>query len=556
MDGMAAQHPGRDTDPAQRPKSPAIDPFLVAFLIVAAVLLFWGLGRRDLWQDEAETAMLAKNILRFKLPIVFDGVNLVSTEVGRDFGPDLLWRWSPWLQFYLTAASFAIFGTTTLAARLPYAGLGLLCVALTFFFVRRAFGSQRQARLSAVLLGLSVPFLLHCRQARWYALAYLLVICLFYALFELERRPRIAGVALALSAVLLFYTNYFVAIGLLTALCVALPILRPDRPFWRRLIIALSAAAIGMAPGVVFFNVFGKAGPFLAVKSAGFLVSYVDLVLTQLLPLPMLILLVWVLLRRGAAAPTLDSVRKRRAYFLLACIGLYTGYLALGPWELFRYLTPILPLCAVLLALALDGILGMSQLMGGALLVLLIGTDSLHVIPLGLSDSPGIGVKDRYGRIGPVSSPLAGFLHEMTHDFRDCSHVLAEYLKENARPADVVLVSYGDSPLQFYTGLKVVGSFQGQKLSDRPDWVAMHPYVIDSRPGRDLDVVRFIYKHVDLARAYEPVKLPCRDFMLGSCTEPHEHLFREPAEGRELKVFRRKADAGPSALRHRLPPGA
>ena len=106
------------------------------------------------------------------------------------FGPDLLWRWSPWLQFYLAAASFAVFGVTTFAARLPFACLGLLTVALTFFFTRRAFGSERLARLSAGLLGLSVPFLLHCRQARWYALAYLLVICLFYALFELEQQAR------------------------------------------------------------------------------------------------------------------------------------------------------------------------------------------------------------------------------------------------------------------------------------------------------------------------------------------------------------------------------
>ncbi len=528
----------RDSDQAQRSTFLVRDPFLAVILIVAAVLLFWGLGRRDLWQDEAETAMLAKNILRFKLPIVFDGVNLVSTEAGRGFGPDLLWRWSPWLQFYLAASSFAIFGTTTLAARLPYAGLGLLCVALTFFFARRAFGSERQARLSAVLLGLSVPFLLHCRQARWYALAYIFVICLFYALLELEQRPRAAGAVLALSAVGLFYTNYFVAIGLLIALCVAVPILKPSRLFCRALAIALLAAVVGMAPGAIFFNVLGKAGPFLAVQSTRFLVSYANLLFTQLFPLPMLILLIWVLLRRGAA-PGLDPIRTRRAYFLLACIGLYTGYLAMGPWEMFRYLTPMLPLCAVLLAVALDGILSTSKLMGGALLVLLICTDVLHFIPLGLADLPGTAIKDRYGRIGSVSFPLAGFLYDMTHDFRDCSHVLAGYLKENARPTDVVLVSYGDSPLQFYTDLKVVGAFQGQKLSDRPDWVVLRPYVIDSRPGRDLDVVRFIYKHVDLARSYEKVKLPCHDFMLASCTEPCQHLFREPAEGRELKVFRR-----------------
>jgi hypothetical protein len=520
------------------------DPVLIAILLASAALLFWGLGRRNLWQDEAETAMLAKNILRFKLPLAYDGVNLVSTEAGQGFGPGLLWRWSPWLQFYLTAASFAVFGITTWAARLPSTCLGLLCVALTYFFARRTFGSRRVARLSAALLGLNVVFLLHCRQARWYALAYLLVICLFYALFELERRPKAAGAALALSAALLFYTNYFVAIGLLLALCAAVPALQPDGPLRRRLALALLAAALAIAPGAIFFNILGKIGPWLADKSATFLASYTELCLTQILPLPMLILLVWLLARRGCGA---DPIRKRRACFLLTCVGVYVCYLALGPWMLFRYLTPALPLCAVLLAVALDGAFGMRRLWGGALLILLVCTDALHVIPLGLIDSPTTAAKDRYGRIGPVSFPLAGFLYEMTHDFRDCSQVLTGYLRANARPTDVVMVSYGDSPLQFYTGLKVVGGFQGQKLTDRPDWVVLRPYVLDFRPGRDADVARFIFKHVDLAGSYEEVKLPCRDFMLAGCTEPREHLFREPAEGKGLRVYRRKA-AGPAAM--------
>ena len=138
----------------------------------------------------------------------------------------------------------------------------------------------------------------------------------------------------------------------------------------------------------------------------------------------MLILLLWALWRRWSA-PDFGPVRNRRAYFLLACIGSYICYLALGPWEMFRYLTPVLPLCAVLLAVALDAFRCEAGSVGGALLVLLICTDALHFIPLGLVGAPGTVVKDRYGQIGPVSFPFAGFLYEMTHDFRDCSHVLA-----------------------------------------------------------------------------------------------------------------------------------
>lgn len=514
----------------------SVDCVLAAAMVVAAVLLFWGLGGRDLWQDEAETAMLAKNILRFKRPVVFDGINLVSSEAGKDFGPDMVWRWSPWLQFYLAAASMALFGLNTAAARLPSALLGLLCLPLTFYFARLAFGSLALARLSVVLLGLSTPFLLHCRQARWYALAYALVLGLFISLFELERRPKAAPLALALCAILLFYTNYLVAIGLLAALCAAVPILKPDGAFLKRLFLTLGAAALGVIPGLRFFDVLGKAGDFSPARAAAFLAQYSALFFTQLLPLPMLALLLWALMRRGPSR-SLDPARGRRALFLLACAGFYVCYLALVPWLMLRYLAVLLPLCAVLLALAVEGVLGERRLLGAALAILLVGTDALHRLPLGAIDSPATRLRDRYARVGPVSSPLAGFLREITHEFDDCSRVLVDHLKANARSTDTVLVTYGDAPLQFYTGLKVVGAFQGQELGDRPDWIVIRSVFIDRRPGRDLDVLRFIMGRVDLRR-YVKVDLRCRDFMLGNCPEPLLHLFEAPPEGRGLTVFK------------------
>src|SRR5271154_1924162 len=80
------------------------DKVLWAITALAAVLIFWSLGDRYLWQDEAETALLGKNILTFWRPIAYDGTNFVSQEAGREFNKsDFLWRWSPWIQFYVAA---------------------------------------------------------------------------------------------------------------------------------------------------------------------------------------------------------------------------------------------------------------------------------------------------------------------------------------------------------------------------------------------------------------------------------------------------------------------
>src|SRR5271156_6095264 len=111
----------------------AQDRVLWAIVALAGLLIFWSLSGRYLWQDEAETALLGQNILKFAVPKAYDGTNIVSQEAGREFNTKVyVWRWSPWLQYYLAAMSIGIFGPSTLAARLPFAILGFLTVPATY----------------------------------------------------------------------------------------------------------------------------------------------------------------------------------------------------------------------------------------------------------------------------------------------------------------------------------------------------------------------------------------------------------------------------------------
>ncbi len=115
----------------------------------AAVLLFWRLGAVYLWQDEANTAVLAVRMLKYGKPLAYDGVNLLSSDnfaaedratigarttdpdaavdylIGRgDLKADSSWILQPWGQFVAAAASIRVFGQTTVAARLPFALAG------------------------------------------------------------------------------------------------------------------------------------------------------------------------------------------------------------------------------------------------------------------------------------------------------------------------------------------------------------------------------------------------------------------------------------------------
>jgi hypothetical protein len=92
---------------------------LAIILALAAFLLLFHLDHRPFWQDEAETAGLARNVLKYGVPRSYDGVNIISQEQGREYDQNFLWRWSPWLQIYIAAAGFKIGGLTTYAGRFP-----------------------------------------------------------------------------------------------------------------------------------------------------------------------------------------------------------------------------------------------------------------------------------------------------------------------------------------------------------------------------------------------------------------------------------------------------
>ena len=123
---------------------------LLIILALGAFLLLFHLDHRPFWQDEAETACLAKNVFKYGVPRAYDGVNLISQEQGHEYDQDYLWRWSPWLQIYVAAAAFKIGGLTTYAGRLPFAILGIACIFLAYQLVNRHFCDRAWAFMAAL----------------------------------------------------------------------------------------------------------------------------------------------------------------------------------------------------------------------------------------------------------------------------------------------------------------------------------------------------------------------------------------------------------------------
>src|SRR5437660_389384 len=99
---------------------------LLLLVVLASLVLFLNLGRDILWEDEGDTAVLASSILKYGVPRAWDGVTFTDADKGDRVNERLIMVSHPWIQYYVTAASFLIFGETTFAARFPFALAGVL----------------------------------------------------------------------------------------------------------------------------------------------------------------------------------------------------------------------------------------------------------------------------------------------------------------------------------------------------------------------------------------------------------------------------------------------
>lgn len=514
-------------EPVKKSYFRKVDPVFLVILVAVSFLLFFRLDHRPFWQDEAETACLARNVLKYGVPRAFDGVNLVSQEEGREFGADYLWRWSPWLQIYLAAAAFAIGGLNTTAGRFPFALAGIACVCLVYLLVKKRYGDIAWARLAAVFLGSSVVFLLFARQCRYYSLGALLVLVSIYA-FRGNWQSRRGPAALLLASLgLLFYTNYLLFFSFTAPfLLAAVWLYRQELPLRRTLILALSLGFI-ILPGLAFFRLRQQTGMLDLADILSNLGGYWGGLLQFMVPLPVLVYLLWkqrrFLWRRGEI-PQDQGLR-----FVTFLTWIILGNIALlfPVTQRHRYLVHLYPLSAMILGWVVCQVWRYQKFSGVLLALLLIFTNWLHLLPL---DWLGMAYRPLLNDIFMLTYPnlpLKLYLGELCSSYPDVNQNLIRFFQAHAKPGDTILITYGDLPLQFYTSYRVVGGLQGRVPlpGERPDWV-VERWHTRRRPNSNLiKSSDFIRKNLHLQKDYQALVLPYEDEMFGDRADPYFHHF-------------------------------
>jgi len=486
-------------------------------LLLAAVLFLGNLGSGALWQDEAQTALIAKTILTRGVPVGTDGVNFFSQELGAEYGPGHLWRWHTWLPFYVLAPFFALLGATTLVARLPFALFGIATVLLAYVSGRDLLRSRRGGAIAGFLLATSVPFLLLSRQCRYYSLA------AFFSLLALHAYGRVtqggsrrAGVLFVLSLVALFHTHYAYYVGLLAALLVDSLLLR--RASLRRVAILGAASIAASAPWIAWLATmpYGERYDVLDTGRAAVLLgSFVRQIGTFVLP--------WLLLSAGAALGLAGAIRKggkggdgeepvwRRAVVFLLFVAANLLILSFSaPAPFFRYLAPLLPVSMLLAAWIVEKAMRLHAAVGLAIVAGL-----LYV------------------------QPLRDYAYELTHEFHGPVDGIVGFLEQNARPGDVVAITYEDLPVKFYTNLRVLGGLTGEDLSPARNatWVILRKHVISEK---DLAVRQYLVQNLPKEK-YQAIRIDAPDTPFQNRESPWEHRYRTVVGEDRVVVFRRIA---------------
>ena len=475
----------------------------VLVLLIAAVVLFTNLSGQRLWADEADTAVLARNIIEYGIPRAWDGRTFIDSDRGERTNSHLVMVSTPWVPFYVTAMSFALFGESELTARFPFALAGLATVALLYVLVLRVTGNRSAAFVAAFLLTMNPQFLLYARECRHYVLNMLLTLAMLTAFLRLAQRPR--EVFFVFSTVLLYHVTPLAACANLAALG-ALTLVHPGfasqrRAFWLRLPIVLSLTLPSL---LLSWGVVKEVVTFLpGIAEAAARLSQISIEATVAIPV-----LSWVVLMLAVRGLLHTGDRRWLALAGFPCV----VYIMVVPivlsttdiWVLgLRYVCALLPLAAgmsgVLVARASRGRTVPAVALVALLTFTHLGWNSLfwaftkgNAFPTQTSASFHTPPR-LFHKI--VRTDLAGYVRGLFEPNPGSVSEIVEYLRFHAKPDDILITNYAWEPIYYYTdlrqGLKIMKEYSIYTVARR----AGLPEYVFSVDGADWVVWRSIWEN-------------------------------------------------------------
>ena len=499
----------------------SIDPIFILLIVFSFFFLFANLGNIYLWADEAQTGVLARNILTFGYPRTFDGTNTLQiTGQWSHFGQYdkyYLWRVQPWLPFYITSASFALFGINNFSARLPFAIFGLASILLTYLLAQKLFQNKTISRISTTLLAFSVPYLLHMRQCHYYALLPFFSLWLIMAYLRFLEQRRFAIFEIIISSVLLFHSNYGAFISVTAAMLIHYLIFHFDKRDIGKLAFIIAIVSLLTMPFFYYLKPLSHVTKLTFYNLRRQIEFYIRIINKYVFPLAFFIIVSLFIYFRNKIRPFTEiSGKKDKLWLVALIIFMHILMLIFVEQRIFRYMIHIVPFLYIVQGVILANWFKKSKVLTTAIFIILISSN--------LFSNP------------KIKFPIFGLISEITHDYDGPNEGIAKFLNENAKKGDHVKIPYADSSIIFYVK-DVFVDFEDSlaKSETFPEWIIPRRHWVSQNFWKS-DYFQKINS------SYQKIELDYPDLQWGNRPEPGEHKYKTVTNSPKVLIFKRRTE--------------
>jgi 4-amino-4-deoxy-L-arabinose transferase-like glycosyltransferase len=489
------------------------DHYLPLFILIISMLVFLpNLDRHYLWQDEAQTALISRSILTNGIPHGYDEINSFSQELGAENGKDGVYKWHPWIPFYIHAVFFQFFGQSDFAARLPDALFGIGTVLLCFWTVRSTGKSRRASLLAASILMLMIPFLLLSRQCRYYSMAAFFSMGCICSYFLFLQSKKYARILLVCSTVILFYIQIIYSAIFLGTVLIHLTLIR--KGYFKRILGPIVGILCFVLPWISYTSEisyqvrYGQIFDNLFISKM-FFFAFIRQLANYVIPFYFLfILYVIVVWHRKNIQNIWNSTKLYTSFYFIFATLILIVLSFMAPNSFFRYLVPVLPICAIVVA---------------------------EIVELGFQANPMLGWIGLF--VVLLHQPLSNYCFELTHDFRGPMEGLVGHLRQYAQSSDTVAISYGDMPIKWYTGLYVIGPLSGDNLESvsHARWIIIRKH---HHCTQGFVMANYLRSQVQTGQ-YRKYILDAPDTPYENREDPENHLYRTATGEDNVVIYER-----------------
>lgn len=476
---------------------------IVLMVTLMAVLSLQNIDNRYLWYDEAHTALIGRNVLKYGIPKVWDGKYLVTTSNGNDFDNHLWIVKDGYVQYYL--AAFGEIISQWCHPRVVFVLLGVAGSVIMYLLTKQMVNNIKISLLSMFIYCTSVPIILYIRQVRYYAPAIFFSLLIMLAYFlAIKYNTNQCWLFFSISAILLYHTLYLYFWVIIISLCLKYLFFDKSKQNIKKVLISLFIIFVCTFPFFVHAQIFLKSVGDRRSRFQGWyyfilqIPGYLSQINAYFFPFFSISIIygfvkiinkIFVVKKSALLNDDLKQVKRKNinpnTFFIITIIIVNVIIVsAFSVQYATRYLLPSILMSNILCAITISAFFREDQIVGFILTIIMLFTNCLGVAPYMLLKrvnqnvintvdiivKPPVPYFIAQGNFVSVdtletylenkiryTSYFKNYLLEITTDYNDAIEGVVKFLIVNANKEDVVEADdFLSDSIAYYTKLRVV----------------------------------------------------------------------------------------------------